>query len=78
MTFEQFISEWEFKFQHGPKHFRKGQSLMNYLADVWPSEYEKMVSIHYYDRTDIDCYYNDDLIPNTLQHLQDKWYKFPK
>ena len=52
---------------------RKGQHIMNVLYTVWEEEYERLSSVHYYDKTDIDCFYNDSLIPNTLEHLEDIW-----
>lgn len=59
-----------------PSYIRDGQCLMNYLAEVWIEEYVRIASVHYYDKTDIDCYYKDDLISNTLKHLEDVWYNF--
>ena len=46
---------------------------MNILYSVWEEEYKRLSSVHYYDRTDIDCFYNDSLIPNTLEHLENIW-----
>lgn len=56
-----------------PAYIRKGQALMNYLAEISLEEYNKITSLHYYDQTDIDCFYNDRLIPNTLKHLERVW-----
>lgn len=55
------------------KDIREGQLLMNFLGDVWFEEYQRISSVHFYDRTDIDCFYNDSLIPNTLEHLEEVW-----
>lgn len=55
------------------KYIREGQALMNYLHSVWPEEYRRISSIHFYDRTDIDCFYRDDLIPKTIEHLSSVW-----
>ena len=52
---------------------RMGQHIMNILHSVWEEEYKRLSSVHYYDRTDIDCFYNDSLIPNTLEHLENIW-----
>jgi len=56
-----------------PDFIRQGQALMNYLAVVWMEEYKHITSVQYYDETDIDCFYNDKLIPNTLKHLEKVW-----
>lgn len=58
---------------HNLKEHRKGQHLMLLLCKIWPDEYKRISSIDYYDRTDIDCYYNDELIDNTINHLQSVW-----
>lgn len=58
------------------KYIRKGQALMNYLAEVWYDEYKRISSLNYYDNDDIDCYYNDELINNTLNHLKNVWKNF--
>lgn len=74
MDFEGFKNEWETKIlpkKH--KDERVGQSLMNFLYTIWPEEYQRISSVHYYDRTDIDCFYKDSLVNNTLSHLKDCW-----
>lgn len=74
MTFQEFKKEWEESIHPAmPKFIRKGQSLMNYLSKIWQEESIRMSSVHYYDETDIDCYYNDKLIDNTLKHLEKVW-----
>ena len=60
-----------------PEFIREGQALMNYLGDVWLEEYKRLSSIHYYDETNIDCFYNDLLIPNTWKHLEKVWNNYP-
>ncbi len=60
-----------------PDYIRDGQSIINYLGDVWFEEYKRISSVHYYDKTNIDCFYNDDLIPNTFNHLEKVWKNFP-
>jgi hypothetical protein len=54
-------------------HSRKGQALMNFLGEVWFAEYKRMSSNF---APNVDCFYNDNLIPNALNHLQNNWYKF--
>lgn len=76
MTFEEFNNNlkneiWAKK----PDFIRKGQALMNYLYQVWSEEYNKISDIDYYDKNNIDCFYNDKLIPNTLEHLKKVWKK---
>lgn len=78
MTFDRFNNElinvvWPNK----PKYIRKGQALMNYLADVWFEEYKRISSVHFYDQTDIDCFHRDNLIDNTLAHLKRQWVNYP-
>lgn len=73
MTYEEFEKGYFEELDIAPVELRKGQVLMNYLASVWMDEYKKISSVHYYDRTDIDCFYNDRLIPNTLKHLKEVW-----
>lgn len=60
-----------------PDYIREGQAIMNYLGDIWIKEYKRVSSVHFYDETDIDCFYNDSLIPNTLRHLEKVWKNFP-
>lgn len=74
VTFKQFKKNLlYFEIPNKPKEWRNGQCLMNYLARVWPEEYKRMASVHYYDVTNIDCYYVDTLIPNSLNHLEKIW-----
>lgn len=79
MEYSMFCSIWE---KHilldKPSHIRKGQALMNFLFTVWRDEYKRIVSVHYYDRTDIDCFYNDKLVQNCLEHLESVWKNYPK
>jgi hypothetical protein len=79
MTYEEFIKTfYEEILPNKSIHLRDGQALMNYLGKVWIEEYRRMSSLHFYDRTDIDCFYVDKLIPNTLEHLKTEWCNFPK
>lgn len=76
ISFKEFIWNWEIQIlPNKPKLIRVGQALMNYLATVWYEEYWRISSINYYDETNIDCFYNDELIPNTLKHLSNIWPK---
>jgi hypothetical protein len=74
MTYEEFVYNWNTKILASkPDSIRTGQSLMNYLSEIMMDEYVNITSVHYYNKTDIDCFYNDDLIPNTLKHLETIW-----
>jgi hypothetical protein len=76
VTFQDFIKKWETQMlPHKPPYIRKGQALMIFLYKEWPEEYKRISSVHYYNRTDIDCFYNDSIIPNTLKHLEEIWEK---
>lgn len=78
MKYNQFVENWEKSLSVSkPSHIREGQWLMIYLGDVWLEEYERIQSLYYYDETNIDCFYNDSLIPNTLKHLEKVWVNFP-
>lgn len=76
MTFKEFKNNFENDVLPKKQSFiREGQCLMNYLANVWFEEYKRISSVHYYDETDIDCFYNDKLIENTWRHLEKVWNK---
>jgi hypothetical protein len=77
MTFIEFKEYWEENILPNLKHLRKGQSLMGYLHEVWPKEYNRISSSHYCDEQYIDCFYNDKYIPATFNHLKQKWKNFP-
>jgi hypothetical protein len=74
MTFIEFKESW---LQEPKTHERKGQSLVNHLHGIWLDEYKRLSSVHYYKETNIDCYFNDDLIENTLTHLKKVWINYP-
>ncbi len=74
LTYRDFMTRWHTTIL--PKkdnYIREGQAFMNYLGEVWIDEYKRISSVHYYDRTDIDCFFNDQLIPNTINHLEKAW-----
>lgn len=78
MNYNDFVENWNKNILPNKyKYERKGQSLMNYLADVWFKEYKRISSLHFYDEKNIDCFYNDKLIPNTLTHLEKVWTNYP-
>lgn len=74
MKYTEFITKWEQEIlPNKPDYVRDGQSLINYLGDVWLEEYKRISSVQYYDENDIDCFHVDRLIPNTLKHLEKVW-----
>lgn len=78
MTFTEFKQSFQNDIlPNKPEFIREGQALINYLGDVWIEEYKRLSSVHYYDETNIDCFYNDGLIPNTWNHLKKVWYNYP-
>lgn len=74
MTYEQFKNKYYQDIMPN-RHIdiRKGQALMNFLGDIWFAEYKRMSSKF---APNVDCFYNDNLIPAALCHLQNNWYKF--
>ena len=77
MNFEEFEDKYLELLPDRDPRIRSGQFLMNFLAEVWREEYNRISSVHFYDRTDIDCFYNDRLVPNTLKHLKSVWNDYP-
>ena len=78
MNFIEFKNNFEKDIlPNKPEFIREGQALMNYLGDMWFEEYKRLSSVHYYDQTNIDCFYNDKLIPNILKHLEKVWINYP-
>ena len=78
MTYDDFMSSFHNKILPNKETFiRHGQCLMSYLATVWKEEYVRLSSIHFYDRDDLDCFYRDELIQNTVDHLSKVWVNYP-
>jgi len=78
MTYLEFKQKWETEILPNKEDYeRKGQNLINFLGSVWLAEYKRISSVHYYNETNIDCFYNDSLIPNTLKHLELVWVNYP-
>jgi len=71
--YDKFTIEFYKYLRLQAQYLRIGQALMNFLFIFDKEEYEKITSAHYYDKTNVDCYYLDNLIPNTLEHLQKVW-----
>lgn len=78
MSFELFKQDFYEKIlPNKPEYIREGQTLINYLGDIWVEEYKRISSNHFYDDKYIDCFFNDKLIPNTLEHLEKIWNNYP-
>lgn len=78
MNFEFFKQDYFNRIlPNKPEYIREGQALMNYLSGIWFNEYERLSSVYYYEETNIDCFYNDKLISNTLKHLEKVWENYP-
>jgi len=74
MTYEQFKDKYYQEIlPNRHEDIRKGQALMNFLGDIWFAEYKRMSSKF---APNVDCFYNDNLIPAALYHLQNNWHKF--
>ena len=79
MTFTEFMTKWENEiYPNRPIVLRKGQSLMIYLNEVWPQEFERITSVHYYDwNENYDSFFTDKYLPNTVKHLENVWKNYP-
>lgn len=74
MTYEQFKDKYYQEIlPNRHEDIRKGQALMNFLGDIWFAEYKRMTAKF---APNVDCFYNDNLIPAALNYLQNNWYKF--
>ncbi len=77
MTFDEFYTRFIGEILHEkPSFIRSGQALMNFLREIWPSEYQRIVNGEYIGDS-IDCFYNDTYISKTFKHLQSVWHKKP-
>ncbi len=77
MKFKDFKEKVESSWIIEDDGLRKGQLLMIVLNKSWYKEYVRTSSIDYYNERDIDCFYNDKLIPKTLAHLEKVWVNYP-
>lgn len=71
--YNDFILGFFIYLRNQPNYIRTGQTLITYLDSFDKEECNNICSLHYYNRNDIDCFYVDKLIPNTLKHLQEVW-----
>lgn len=73
LTFIEFIASWGKELKDGSnKDYRKGQLLMILLATVWLDEYRR-ITVNNVNENHVDCFYNDNLIVNTIEHLKNVW-----
>jgi len=83
MTFDDFVFTFETNVWPARSQVeRYGQALMNYLYEVWPAEAERIIqsqcqTLFNSELKHVDCFYNDNLVANTLIHLQSVWNQFP-
>lgn len=78
MTYQKFIEDWyDTVLPDKEPEIRMGQSFMIYLSEIWVVEYNRIVMGNYQIESNIDCFYNDSIIPNTMKHLEKNWHKYP-
>jgi hypothetical protein len=74
MTYDSFYTQYIGEIlNEKPQYIRAGQSLMTFLFDIWPEEYNRITEGKYIG-VSIDCFYNDNIIPKTLKHLEQVWH----
>ena len=52
---------------------RIGQSFMLFISKMWPKEYAEIATNY-----SIDCFYNDSIMPYTVNQLQKDWEGRPQ
>lgn len=78
MTYKKFIEDWyDYILPDKEPEIRMGQSLMIYLEEIWPDEYYRIIEDDFRFNTNLDCFYKDSNIPNTMDHLEKNWHKYP-
>jgi len=68
ITFEEFTKLLD-HYTGNNNYYREGQALMNFLAEYWIEEYKRITG------TDTDCFYNNKVMPLTIQRLESVWHK---
>lgn len=72
MTYTEFLQKWEQDILPNKEpYIREGQSLINFLGDIWIEEYKRI------NNTVFDCFHRNDVIPKTLAHLEKVWINYP-
>ena len=78
MTFRKFKDQWEKEFlPNKDKELRDGQWLMICLANIWSNEYLRIVQSIGCLQEDLDCFYKDEKMQNTWDHLEKVWHNYP-
>lgn len=72
MTFKEFELAWQ-TYQNKHSELRRGQALMITLAKYNMKEYNRICGGQYKNKKELDCFYVDEFIPNTLHHLKEVW-----
>lgn len=67
MTFEQFLDKVDKFYYENEFELRYGQSIMNMLYQVRPNKYKEIT------QTDLDCFYDDGTVKDTLDYLERIW-----
>ena len=65
MSYDEFVREVDRTSQSF--NWRYGQTLMNVLHAVWPEKYAEITNL------ELDCYYNEEVVPATLKFLKVDW-----
>lgn len=73
MTYQEFLIK--LYSTHDIKTQRTGQYLMNLLHEVWEPQATKITAESNMGKSKNDCFYNDNLVPNTLEYLAKVWPK---
>lgn len=76
-SFNDFVKDHNKYYAIKRYPMRHGQFLMNFLFETWPKEYHRIVTTNTTDTKHIDCFYNDNYIENTFNHLEKVWNKYP-
>ena len=75
MKFVDFYTQYVGEILHEkPTYIRSGQALMNFLHQIWPEEYQRIIQGTYIGES-VDCFYNDNFISVTINHLEKIWHK---
>ncbi len=74
MTFHKFYLGWQDSLSRKKSKTREGEHLMGYIRENLNEEFRRICSGRYNNPT-IDCFFNDEYVQNTLDHLKNHWRK---
>ena len=78
MTFQEFKYQWDKELLPiKDNELREGQWLMICLANVWPKEYHRIIHSIGCLQNEIDCFYIDERMQITWEHLENVWHNYP-